>query len=470
MTSPPLEVSAVNPRDGRETPEERAMQDGGATGGEPPERALVVKAILKGTSREADPLAEITALVRTAGGEVAGTIVQKLERPHPATYLGKGKVAEMAALAGELDVDMVITDNDLSPAQERNLEEMTNRKVVDRSQLIMDIFSQRARTKQAKLQVELAQTRYTLPRLKRLWTHLSRYEGGIGMRGPGETQLEEDKRILARRAQKLERELRSIEHRKEVSIRHRKDEFVVALVGYTNAGKSTLLNRLTHSEELVEDKLFATLDTRVRRWDLGENRHVLLTDTVGFIRDLPHHLVASFHATLAETQYANLLLHVVDASSPEAEHQMETVRKVLRSMECHEKETWVIFNKCDAASKDRAVESRHLEGKLARPERAFRVSALEGTGLGELADAVLERLREEDEGVEILIPHSRGDLVAFVREHGRIRSTEYLPEGVRLVAGISPARLGKLRALFPEGFRDAPGRPPPPRGKGTRGP
>lgn len=449
----------MRPEDKRETPEGRADRNGAAPREGRPERALVVKAILKGAPREQDPLAEITALVRTAGADVVGSIVQKLDRPHPATYLGKGKVAELAELSGTLDVDVVITDNDLSPAQERNLEKLTSRKVVDRSQLIMDIFSQRARTKQAKLQVELAQTRYTLPRLKRLWTHLSRFEGGIGMRGPGETQLEEDKRILGRRIQKLQRELRAIEHRKEVSIRHRKDEFVVALVGYTNAGKSTLLNRLTGSEELVEDKLFATLDTRVRRWDLGENRHVLLTDTVGFIRDLPHHLVASFHATLAETEYANLLLHVVDASSPEAEHQMETVRKVLRSMECHEKETWVIFNKCDAASKDRAVESRRIEGRLAPPERAFRVSALEGTGLEVLAGAFLERIRREDEGVEVLIPHSRGELVAFLREHGRIRSTEYLPEGVRVVAAISPARLGKLRALFPEGFRDGPGRP-----------
>src|SRR5688572_21939413 len=255
------------------------------------ERALVVKAILKGQEAAEDPLAEITALAETAGAAVAGAVTQKLDRPHPATYLGKGKVEEMASIAASLDVDVILTDNDLSPGQERNLEKLTEKKVVDRSQLIMDIFSQRARTRQAKLQVELAQLYYTRPRLKRMWTHLSRYEGGIGMRGPGETQLEEDKRIIERRIQKLENELEDLAGRKETSFLHRRGEFVVALVGYTNAGKSTLLNRLTGSEELVEDKLFATLDTRVRRWSIEDHRFVLLTDTVGFIRDLPPHLV-----------------------------------------------------------------------------------------------------------------------------------------------------------------------------------
>src|SRR5262245_47316128 len=219
----------------------------------PSERALLVKAVFKGKRDAEEPLREITALAETAGVIVGGAITQKLARPHPATYLGKGKVDEMASLAAALDVDLVITDNDLSPAQERNLEKLTERKVVDRSQLIMDIFSQRARTRQAKVQVELAQLKYSLPRLKRLWTHLSRFEGGIGMRGPGETQLETDKRLIERRIQRLERELEDMEGRKEASFLHRRNEFVVALIGYTNAGKSTLLNRLTGSEELVED-------------------------------------------------------------------------------------------------------------------------------------------------------------------------------------------------------------------------
>jgi GTP-binding protein HflX len=416
------------------------------------ERALVVKATLKGQNDAEDPLAEVVSLAETAGAQVAGTLVQKLARPHPATYIGKGKVAEMAQKAAQLDVDVIITDNDLSPAQARNLEEITERKVVDRSQLIMDIFSQRARTRQAKLQVELAQLRYSLPRLKRMWTHLSRFEGGIGMRGPGETQLEEDKRMIGRRVQKLEKELRGIEGRKESSFVHRRAEFVVALVGYTNAGKSTLLNRLTGSDELVEDKLFATLDTRVRRWPLDAHGHVLLTDTVGFIRDLPHHLVASFHATLAETQYADLLFHLVDASSAEAIHQMETVRKVLKALECDTKETWVLFNKWDGIPPERMIEARNLEERLPAGERSFQISGRAGVGLEELRQAVFDRLHREDQEIDVLVPHERGDVVAFVRENGHLLKSEYLTEGVRLRATLSSARLGKLRSLFPDGF------------------
>jgi GTP-binding protein HflX len=416
------------------------------------ERALIIKATLKGRNEAEDPLAEITALAETAGATVAGAITQKLARPHPATYVGKGKVQELAAMAAALDVDVVFTDNDLSPAQERNLEKLTGRKVVDRSQLIMDIFSQRARTRQAKLQVELAQLRYSLPRLKRMWTHLSRFEGGIGMRGPGETQLEEDKRMIGRRIQKLDHELRDLEGRKETAFLHRRGEFVIALVGYTNAGKSTLLNRLTGSHELVEDKLFATLDTRVRRWGVEPHRHVLLTDTVGFIRDLPHHLVASFHATLAETQYADLLFHVVDASSTEAEEHMKTVRGVLQDLDCAGKETWILFNKWDAVPADRAVEVRHLEQALDAGERAFAASGVTGLGVEELRQALVERLHVNDREIDVVFPHHRGDLVAYVRTNGRLHESEYRPEGVRVRAALSPARLGKLKDLYPEGF------------------
>lgn len=416
------------------------------------ERALLAKATLKGQHDAEDPLAEIKALAETAGVEVAGAVTQNLARPHPATYLGKGKVAEMAAQASSLDVDVVITDNDLSPAQERNLEKITERKVVDRSQLIMDIFSLRARTRQSKLQVELAQLRYSLPRLKRMWTHLSRFEGGIGMRGPGETQLEEDKRLVARRIQKLERTLRSLEKQKEASVGHRRGEFVAALVGYTNAGKSTLLNNLTKSQEMVEDRLFATLDTRVRRWPLESHRHVLLTDTVGFIKRLPHHLVASFHATLAETQSADILFHVVDSSSPEALYQMKTVRDVLQSLQCDGKETWVLFNKWDQVPPELMVEARNLEEKLLPRERFFRISAKTGAGLAELAEAVIKRVHQEDQEVDLLLPHQRGDLLSYLSENGRVLSTEYSAEGVKIKALLSPARLGKLKGLYPEGF------------------
>ncbi len=420
------------------------------------ERALIVKASIKGRSEVEDPLAEITSLAQTAGAIVVESITQKLSRPHPATYLGKGKVEELASLSKALDVDVVITDNDLSPAQERNLEKLTERKVVDRSQLIMDIFSQRARTRQAKLQVELAQLKYSLPRLKRLWTHLSRYEGGIGMQGPGETQLEEDKRIVRTRIQKLERELRGLEGKKETSFLHRRNEFVVALVGYTNAGKSTLLNQLTGSEELVEDKLFATLDTRVRRWLIEDHRHVLVSDTVGFIRDLPHHLVASFHATLAETQFADILFHVVDASSTEALEQMKTVRRVLVDLECHGKETWVLFNKWDRVPVERLPEARNLSEHLLPKEQAFEVSAVTGEGVRELQAAIVKRLHGEDKEFELLIPHARGELVSYILQNGRLLSTEYLAEGIAVKGALSPARLGKLRSLYPEGFEPEP--------------
>ena len=248
----------------------------------------------------------------------------------------------------------------------------------------MDIFSVRACTRQSRLQVELAQLRYSLPRLKRMWTHLSRFEGGIGMRGPGETQLEEDKRIIGRRIQKLERELKNLAKQKEASVGHRRGEFVVALVGYTNAGKSTLLNRLTGSKEMVEDRLFATLDTRVRRWPLDAHQHVLLTDTVGFIKRLPHHLVASFHATLAETH--------------------------------------------------------------------FRISAQTGAGLDELGAAVVEGLHQQDREIDILVPHHRGDLLSYLSHNGRVLTNEYSADGTMVKVLLSPARLGKLKALYPQGF------------------
>ncbi|MEC7777348.1 MAG: GTPase HflX, partial [Planctomycetota bacterium] len=300
------------------------------------------------------------SLSKTADIEVRESLVQKLSRPNAATWVGAGKVAEAAELAQELDVDFIITDNDLSPAQERNIEKITEKTVIDRSQLIMDIFAQRAQTPQARLQVELAQLRYSLPRLKRMWTHLSRYEGGIGMRGPGEKQLETDKRLIGRRIQKMVRDLKHIERRNQVAIENRSGEFVVALAGYTNAGKSTLLNTLTRSDELVEDKLFATLDTRVRRWILNERRHVLLTDTVGFIKDLPHHLVASFEATLTETRRADIILHVVDASSPQAEQHIRTVNKVLQSLKCGDKMTWMVLNKWDALTSEEIPEANNL--------------------------------------------------------------------------------------------------------------
>ena len=419
------------------------------------ERALVAKVTINRAHGE-NPLDEIVSLANTAGAEVVDAVTQNLSRPHLQTYLGRGKADEVASRAAELDVDIVIIDHDLSPAQERNLEKLTSRKVIDRSQLIMDIFSQRARTRQAKLQVELAQLRYRLPRLKRMWTHLDRFKAGIGMRGPGEMQLEEDKRVIGRRIAKLKNELKKLEERRQTSTLRRKSEFVVALVGYTNAGKSTLLNRLTASKELVEDKLFATLDTRVRRWHLDDSRYVLLTDTVGFIRDLPPHLVASFQATLSEAREANLILHTADASSPAAVQHIEVVRRVLRQLGCDQKETWFLYTKWDKVPDERMVEARHLEEQLLLAERSFRVSGYTGSGLDELAATVLERLRQDDETVELFIPHSRSDAVAFIQENGRVIEIDYQTEGVFLACALSTARLAKFKRLYPEGFPPAP--------------
>jgi len=434
---------------------------------EKPQTAVVVKALLRRDPKLEDPFAEIVSLAKTAGIEVVETFVQRLDKPHPATYLGKGKIQEAAERAAELDVDFILADNDLSPGQERNLEKLSERTVIDRSQLIMDIFASRAQTHQAKLQVEAAQLRYSLPRLKRLWTHLSRYEGGIGMRGPGEKQLETDKRIIRRRVQKMMRELKSIEKRKESTLFQREKEFVVALVGYTNAGKSTLLNKLTGAEELAEDKLFATLDTRVRRWLLNENRHVLLTDTVGFIRQLPHHLVASFHATLAETQRADLILHVVDASSPNAPWQIDTVNEVLKDLECHKKPTWLVLNKWDAVDPDHVIEAQSLrshadveavagngEVDATWNRTSYSVSAHSGLGIDELKESMLEYVQRVDSRLELMVPHSRGDVIAYLRENAELEETEYQNEGVFTKFSISPARRARLEHIFPEGFPD----------------
>jgi GTPase len=423
------------------------------------ERALVLKAIYPEDRNHPDPFAEVTALAETAGVSVVETIPQRLDRPVGATYVGKGKLEEASRVAKDLDVDAVIADNDLTPAQERNLEESSGRKVVDRSQLILDIFARRARTRQAKLQVELAQLRYTLPRLKRMWAHLSRYEGGIGMRGPGETQLETDKRLIRRRIGRLERDLDQINRRNEAALLNRETGFTIAIVGYTNAGKSTLLNRLTGSHELVEDKLFATLDRRTRRWVLAPNRTVLLSDTVGFIRNLPHHLVASFRATLEETRFADILFHVVDASSTEAERQIATVEEVLGDLGCGDKPAWILLNKWDAVGPDRIIEARHLASRFATGVPVFTISAATGAGLPALARAVDEHLDSTSVRFAVRVPHDRGDLVAYLRENGKVLDQRYETEAVRLEVQLSPARAAKFRAMFPEGVVEGTDRP-----------
>ena len=279
------------------------------------------------------PLSEARALAAACEAEVVGEgVTQRRDRPVPATLMGRGKVEEVTEQVELHDPSAVVVDNDLTPAQVRSLEKAWKRRVIDRSELILDIFARRAKTRQARLQVELAQLEYLAPRLRRMWTHLERTEGAIGTRGPGETQLETDRRLLRKRVTDLQRELAVIEGRKRREVASRAEGFTVGLVGYTNAGKSTLLNTLTGSEEFAADMPFATLDTRTRRWVLGDGRLVLLSDTVGFLQRLPHHLVASFHATLEEALSADMLLHVVDASHPDAPQQMAAVVQVLEEL------------------------------------------------------------------------------------------------------------------------------------------
>ncbi len=315
------------------------------------EAAVLVSVQLPNVERHDDPLEELEGLANTAGAHVVGRLVQRRQTPDMTTYLGKGKVDELKQLVDANDADVILFDNDLSPAQTRNLEEATSCKVLDRSEVILDIFASRAQTHQARLAVELAQLQYSLPRLKRMWTHLSRLKMGIGMRGPGEKQLEVDRRLVEKRIADLRSELKDIERRKEREVAGRSDRMTVSLVGYTNAGKSTLLNVLTGSDVLTENRLFATLDTRTRRWQLPGWGPVLLSDTVGFIRDLPHHLIASFKATLEESRQADLLLHVADASNPAAMDQISVVYDVLEELGIEAKDTILVLNKIDAAQR-----------------------------------------------------------------------------------------------------------------------
>ncbi|MCS6852637.1 MAG: GTPase HflX [Gemmataceae bacterium] len=362
-----------------------------------------------------DPLAELRGLATTAGAMIVDELLQRRQEIIPATYIGKGKLAELQAKVQARDADVVVFDNDLSPAQVRNLEKATGVKVLDRSELILDIFATRARTVEARLQVELAQLEYALPRLRRMWTHLGRIKGGIGLRGPGETQLEEDRRLVSQRIRDLKARLVEVQARKEREVRSRSEEHTVSLVGYTNAGKSTLMNALTGAGVRVEDKLFSTLDTRTRQWHLKDWGRVLLSDTVGFIRDLPHHLIASFKATLEEARQARLLLHVVDASNANAAEQIQAVHQVLKELNCADKPTLLVLNKIDRVS-DRS----YVDVLLRHHPRAVTVSAATGQGLDALRDAVIEALSADFADAEVIADASNGRLLAYLGAHAEI--------------------------------------------------
>ena len=382
---------------------------------------MLVCVFLPGHHRDPlDPLSELHGLATTAGAFVVASLTQKRQRPDAGTYLGHGKVEELKTLVGECDADVVIFDNDLSPGQIRNLELGTDVKVLDRTEIILDIFASRARTHEARLQVELAQLEYALPRLKRLWTHLSRMEGGIGMRGPGEQQLEEDRRIVDRKITELRRKIKHIQSRKEREVQSRAGEHTVAIVGYTNAGKSTLMNALTGAGVVVEDKLFATLDTRTRRWHIDKFGRVLLSDTVGFIRDLPHGLIASFKATLEEVRQADLLVHVVDASSEWAREQIDAVHSVLDEMGCRNKPTVMALNKAD-----RVRDRSYLDVLRAGYPNSVPISAKNGTGLDDLERAVTETLAREFVDGEVEASAGNGKLLAYLNSHAIEQSRMY---------------------------------------------
>ncbi|WP_240911335.1 GTPase HflX [Paludisphaera soli] len=393
------------------------------------ERAILVGVILPGGVYNADdPLDEIRGLAKTAGLEAVGSMLQKRQQVDVATYIGSGKVEELKGLVEAFEADVVVFDSDLGPAQTRNLEKALGCKVVDRTEVILDIFAVHAQTHEAHLQVELAQLEYAMPRLKRMWTHLSRYKGGIGVRGPGEKQLEEDKRLVVHRIQELKAKLGKIQARKEREVAGRGDFPTVSLVGYTNAGKSTLMNALTDAGVLVENKLFATLDTRTRKWRFRGGGAALLSDTVGFIRDLPHSLVASFKATLEEARQADLLLHVVDASSPDAEMQVQAVVEVLEELGLKDHPTLLVLNKADKVP-DRSF----LDVLRAHHRDSIAISAAKGEGLDALEQRVRLALLESALDAEVETSVADGRVLSYLAQHAQILGRTYDEENDRVV-------------------------------------
>ena len=407
------------------------------------------RAILVGSPRKGSPeaellqehLDELARLVDTAGAQVAGRLTQQLAAPNPGTLIGEGKVAELKARVAELGATLAIFDEELSPVQGANLERELQVRVMDRAEVILDIFSTRARTAEAKLQVELAQLEYLLPRLTRMWTHLSRIRGGIGLRGPGETQLETDRRMIRRKIQHHRGKLRDVARHRETLRGGRQKLLHASLVGYTNAGKSSVLRALTGDHEIVvEDRLFATLDTLTREVDAGEGVRVRVTDTVGFIRKLPHHLVASFRATLEEAREADLLLHIVDASHPEWEEQVRVVEAVLGELELSDRPEVMVFNKIDLLPDPVAFAARVRQ---LHPGAVF-ATTMQTDGLDELKAALRERVRSGRPTVRVVVPAGDGARLAAVYRAGEVVSREETPEGMVLMVRMEGWRARQL--------------------------
>ncbi len=392
----------------------------------------------------AEPLEELARLADTAGVEPVARVLQRRARPEAATFIGSGKAAEVGEVARGADATLLVVDHDLSPSQARNIERISGLRVVDRTELILDIFAFRARSAPARAQVELAQMEYSLPRLKRLWTHLNRETvsgtAGVGLRGPGEKQLEIDRRLVRLRIRDLKRELEDLRARHERMVEARGRFFNVALVGYTNAGKSTLLKCLTGADVLVEDRLFATIDTTTRAWDVKPGRRVFLSDTVGFLMDLPHHLVASFLATLEEARRADLLLHVVDAHDPDAVAHVDAVEASLSAIGAGAVPRLPVLAQIDRATEPLAL--RHLEERL---PGAIRVSAVTGEGLDRLADAVLAAAGRGAQDVVVEADAGNGRLLAHLSEWGEVADVAYLDGLARVHVRLPWRRFGPVR-------------------------
>jgi len=389
---------------------------------------------------------ELRRLTETAGGEVVGTMIQRIDGPTPRTLIGSGKVVELREFVREHRGDLVIFDDELKPDQAKNLERELEVRVMDRSELILDIFASRARTREAKLQVELAQLQYLLPRLARMWTHLSRIRGGIGLRGPGETQLETDRRLIHRRIAELRKKLAGVAAARETQRQRRRGEYRVSLVGYTNAGKSSVLRGLSGDDIFVEDRLFATLDSATRAIDLGAGYQALVTDTVGFIRKLPHHLVASFRSTLEEAGEADLLLHVIDISHPDWEEQKRVVEGVLEELDLRDRSTLLVFNKVDRLTHDEE-EGVRLQVRSLDSTPAVFTSTVEAGGLEPLVEALRARARARFPQVAITLPMSSGDWLASLHREGEVLEVQEDGDRLLVSARVPEALVGRLRRV-----------------------